>query len=266
MPGSAPPIFVHQLFYREAAANYHVAEHSQPQHQWYVCMHGTVLTRLNGREIELGSGQSVLYRPGVLREPRCRGRAPGYLIAHFTNIALGLDGICDRRLSMPLALRGDLLALIDEIRRPREDESRYLCSALLTRLLIGQRRATLAGYEAALQPLNTRVATDVVGRAESYMRANLHLSLDRAAIALAAGCSVPHLTRLFRLTGSTVFGRLNILRIERARSLLRETAVEVTSIAAAVGFASASHFAAVFRRHSRVSPSDYRRGGGYRYI
>lgn len=263
MLGGVPvaPIAIHELFYREAGTDYHIAEHAQPLLQWYVCVHGAVLTRLAGREIELGPGQSVLYRPGVLREPRCRGRAPGYLIAIFADHGLKLSAICDRRLALPLALRGDLLALIDELRGKRSDESRHLCQALLVRLLIGQRRAALAGREAP-PPQNARAVADMLGRAEEFMRAELHRPLERAEIAAAAGCSVPHLTRLFRLAGSTVVDRLTDLRLERARRLLRETGGGVAQVAAAVGFASASHFAAVFKRAAGVSPSDYRRGGG----
>ena len=63
----------------------------------------------------IGPGQSVLYRPGTLREPRCRGRAPGYLVALFANQGLDLDPLCDQVLDLPVALRPELNALIADV-------------------------------------------------------------------------------------------------------------------------------------------------------
>jgi AraC-like DNA-binding protein len=266
VPAARLPIVVRDLFYREAGPGYHVAEHDQPLHQWYVCIHGTVATRLAGTELVLGPGQSVLYRPGVRREPRCRGRAPGYLVAVFADRGLDLGPVCDRPLTMPLGLRGDLQALIAELQRPQGAESTHLANALLVRLLIGQRRAALAGRLEQL-PLNARAAEGIVGKAEAFMRANLHRHLTRAQVARAAGCSEPHLARLLRsAAGATVIDRLTVLRLERARALLRESGASVGAVAAQVGFASASHFAALFRQAAGMSPSDYRRAGGAAWV
>jgi hypothetical protein len=85
------PLSIDSLFYREADTAYHVQEHSQPLHQWYMCVHGSIAIRLEAGTSILGPGQSILYRPGTLREPRCRGRAPGYLVAIFHNRDLDLD-------------------------------------------------------------------------------------------------------------------------------------------------------------------------------
>lgn len=253
------PVEIRDLFYREAGRAYHVQPHSQPLHQWYVCVHGSVATRLDGKPIELAPGQSVLYRPGVVREPRTRGQAPGYFVAVFANHGLDLDPICDRVLDLPLALRDDLNALIAEIIHPQAPDSAHLTAALLVRLLIGQRRAA-HGAPAAL---NAKAVSDTVAQAEAFMREHLHEALDRAAIARAANCSVPHLTRLFRsATGETVLGRLLALRLAHARNLLRESDDSIGGVATACGFASFSHFARSFRAANGMAPSAYRRTGG----
>ncbi|EXF96622.1 hypothetical protein HK44_016055 [Pseudomonas fluorescens HK44] len=43
------------------------------------------------------------------------------------------------------------------------------------------------------------------------------------------------------------------------RRLLRETQLSVVTVANQVGYSNPSHFAQVFRKHTGLSPSDYRR-------
>jgi AraC-like DNA-binding protein len=253
------PLSIDSLFYREADTAYHVQEHSQPLHQWYMCVHGSIAIRLEAGTSILGPGQSILYRPGTLREPRCRGRAPGYLVAIFHNRELDLDPLCDQVLDLPLALRPELNALIAELVHPADQDSPYLRQALLVRLLIGQRRA----HRPSVSVLNAAAANGTVILAEEFMRSHLDQPLTRTSIAKAAHCSVPHLTRIFRTAAdTTVFARLTTLRLEKARELLRESDQPIGNIALATGFPSFSHFARTFKAATGLAPSAYRRTGG----
>ncbi|NCJ08422.1 helix-turn-helix domain-containing protein [Synechococcales cyanobacterium C] len=57
--------------------------------------------------------------------------------------------------------------------------------------------------------------------------------------------------------GSTVFGHLHELRLERSRQLLESGDMSVTAASHAVGFANRGHFAAAFRRRYGVNPGVY---------
>ena len=255
----AMPLRIESLFYREADTAYHVQEHAQALHQWYLCVHGSIAIRLNKQLVVLDPGQSVLYRPGTLREPRCRGRAPGYLVALFANHGLDLDPLCDQVLDLPVALRPELNALIAELMHPDGVDSSYLRQALLVRLLIGQRRA----QRHSVSILNAAAAHGTVQLAEDFMRDHLDQPLTRSEIAAAVHCSIPHLTRIFRTAAdTTVFARLTALRLEKARTLLRDSDQPIGSIALATGFPSFSHFARTFKRATGLAPSAYRRTGG----
>jgi len=59
--------------------------------------------------------------------------------------------------------------------------------------------------------------------------------------------------------GTTVFGYLHTIRMERARQLLEAGELSVAEAAQAVGFTNRSHFAIAFRRKFGVNPSIYRR-------
>jgi len=59
--------------------------------------------------------------------------------------------------------------------------------------------------------------------------------------------------------GTTVFGYLHEVRLERSRQLLETGTVNVTEAARAVGYVNRSYFASAFRRRFGMNPSAYSR-------
>jgi AraC-like DNA-binding protein len=49
-------------------------------------------------------------------------------------------------------------------------------------------------------------------------------------------------------------------KIEKAKELLADPALTVTDVAMTLGFSTSQYFATMFRRHTRMSPSEFRRG------
>jgi AraC family transcriptional regulator len=109
------------------------------------------------------------------------------------------------------------------------------------------------GESAALPGFKLKQVTD---RIESH----LDEEFDLEQLAKQAGLSKFHFHRLFRqATGvSPAKYQLNA-RMNEARRRLRETKQSVVSVALDLGFSSPSHFAQVFRRETRMTPSEYRR-------
>jgi len=80
-----------------------------------------------------------------------------------------------------------------------------------------------------------------------------------AALAEAVGLSLRQLDRLFvNHLGQTPTAFALRLRLERARTLLEQTAMSVTEVAVANGFASPAHFATAYRRAFGAAPSGHR--------
>ncbi len=79
---------------------------------------------------------------------------------------------------------------------------------------------------------------------------------------MAAACGIrrTHLNTIFQhLTGSTPMGYLARLRIERAKTLLRETDRKIIDIALDCGANSSQYFANTFKEATGMTPSEYRR-------
>jgi AraC family transcriptional regulator len=103
-----------------------------------------------------------------------------------------------------------------------------------------------------LPKASLRTALDYVGD-------NLAADLTVAEIAREANMSPYHFARMFKLsTGFSPHQYVIGQRIERARTLLRDTDLPVGVVAREVGFASPSHFAQQFRRLVGVPPRLFR--------
>jgi AraC-like DNA-binding protein len=79
-------------------------------------------------------------------------------------------------------------------------------------------------------------------------------------LARSAHCSAGQLARIFPAqTGFSVHAYQQHIRLRASLQLLRETPLELSAVAAQLGFASHSHFSTVFRRQFGISPSEFAR-------
>ena len=76
------------------------------------------------------------------------------------------------------------------------------------------------------------------------------------------GLSTSHFRYLFKqATGQPFHKYLVSLRLEKARRMLVEQGLPVSTVAKAVGFSALSHFSRAFAQRFSVSPTSLRRGG-----
>lgn len=99
-----------------------------------------------------------------------------------------------------------------------------------------------------------------IRRAIAYMRANVAVDFDMAALATEAGLSRAHFFALFqRETQTTPLVYANALRVEAAIRKLTEQRQPVVDISYMLGFSAPGHFARFFRQHVGITPTEYRR-------
>lgn len=96
-------------------------------------------------------------------------------------------------------------------------------------------------------------------RVTAYIESNLHRDLRLAKLAAVTHMSPFHFARLFkRATGLSPHRYVVQRRIRAATTLLATSTSSISSIAQAVGFRTASHFATTVRRITGVTPSAHR--------
>jgi AraC family transcriptional regulator len=128
---------------------------------------------------------------------------------------------------------------------------------LVVELLIGLHRA--AGSPASTPPAVRPRQREAIEAVRRHIDAHLGEDLDLATLAALGHTSPFHFSRLFRaVTGLPPHRYLRRARLERAEQLLAGGDATVTQVAHQVGFSSVSHFIAAFRRHTTLTPGQYR--------
>jgi AraC family transcriptional regulator len=99
-----------------------------------------------------------------------------------------------------------------------------------------------------------------LGRACDYMMERMCDDISLQDVATAVGLSAGHFAFAFkRSLGVTPHAWLRRQRIDRAKRLLRDPTLDLTTIALTVGYANQSAFGVAFRRETGHTPGDYRR-------
>ena len=99
----------------------------------------------------------------------------------------------------------------------------------------------------------------IVERGRQLILSSYRRELGVAEIAEQLSLSKNYFGQLFKSqTGMTVSEYLNLVRIEKAKALLKETTLKVYEIADEVGFTDSFYFSSVFKKLVGVSPKEYR--------
>ena len=200
---------------------------------------------LDGAHVEACEFLSLRLHPSVVE--RAAGDIPG---GGRPEIAPRI-GAAD-----PLAARmlGDLLRELKAGARGDGSYAEALVAALclhLVRHYSAAPQATL-GREGGLPAY-------VLSAVVAFIDDSLERNLSVAVVARAAGLSPPRFGRAFKAaTGKGVRQYVDERRVEKAKSLLASGELPVEEVARRVGFRSARHFAAAFRRLTGLSPQSYR--------
>jgi len=120
------------------------------------------------------------------------------------------------------------------------------------------RRPSPRIYRGGLTPARLRKVVELV-----HAKMDGDLSLEE--LADAAGLSITHFSQMFReSTGQSPHQFVLQRRIERAKEMLRAAESCILDVAVACGFKSQEHFARVFRKVCRASPTEYRQEFAHR--
>lgn len=108
---------------------------------------------------------------------------------------------------------------------------------------------------------SVRLKQSLTAQIQSYINEHINKEFALDDMASALGISKSHMCRQFHNeTGDTILHYLQQRRIEVAQNLLLYSSQDISSIAAQLCFNSQSHFGAVFKKYTGMSPYRYRNG------
>ncbi len=151
--------------------------------------------------------------------------------------------------------------LLGQLARSLAEETGH---GAMDRLLAESLAAALAmrvarRFTPSLSPALPDLPRQRVRRVLDYIEAHLDAELTLAELADVACLSPYHFSRCFKRTIGVGPQRYTVQRrIERAKALIRRNDQTLAIVAAMVGFADQSHFTAVFRRETGMTPGRFR--------
>jgi AraC-like DNA-binding protein len=102
-------------------------------------------------------------------------------------------------------------------------------------------------------------------RAAHYIQENCHRPLNLEEVARQVGFSTNYFSRIFKGAFGTGFAQYCLQqRLERAKNLLRKSALPTHHVSQESGFASVTHFCVVFKQATGMTPQQYRDQTGNR--
>ncbi|AIQ65642.1 AraC family transcriptional regulator [Paenibacillus stellifer] len=151
--------------------------------------------------------------------------------------------------------RGSLLNELQQMlaMEEGEDEFEAECSKLLYQLLLDLKKLLPA-------PVNRDYGMERIRPVLRHIAENLERPLPLAELGDIAGVSPQYLCRLFQKTLKLrPLAYINQERINRSKKLMfSEAGRKIYEIAGLVGYENPSYFCAVFKRHTGMSPEDFK--------
>lgn len=124
-------------------------------------------------------------------------------------------------------------------------------------LMVTPPRNLQSGY--AVAPLSRPHGDERIKQIEDLLQSRFNQDIVLEAVAAEHAMSPRNLLRRFKAaTGHLPGEYLQLLRVSAARQLLERGRAPVRKVAAAVGYEDSSYFRGIFKRHTGMTPTDYR--------
>lgn len=204
------------------------------------------------RRYDLLPGDFFLIPPNTPGEPHV-DQPVGHLYMHFSTQE-PYASIAPEIFHYPLTrdIQNLVTGLVGGIKRQQNDSQHFRMKALAL--------IHLALTRIPANRLLPHRADDRIDRVLEHITTHLAAGLSNANLARIAGLHTNAFTRLFRnVVGESPQRYINTKRIDRACTMLHNTAISMEEAAASLGFCDRYHFSRVFKQRRGIGPAAFQR-------
>jgi AraC family transcriptional activator of pobA len=244
-----------------------VKEHRHPWFEFNYISEGSAYTTLNGSEFLTVAGQVYIIPPGLFHSHRhynhegdngfClrwqleKTEAPGM---HLKLSECAQDIIRTLSACRTYGIQMNACELVEKVSRAK---NLTVKQSVFVQWLISLYE--FWGGKSSEKPYQNDHEKILVQQAMLYLSEYYANDLSVQDVADSLNVSYRHLARIFKhVTGNTIIEKLNDIRINEAKKLLKDTDKPIYEIAREVGFDNEYYFTTVFSCHSHITPSKFK--------
>lgn len=223
---------------------------------------------------ELADGQLLIHRPNEIHSLICSDNdAPNVIIIGFECENDALRQFASSPVTLRTSQKKMLADLLKEgmgvyappynmpyVKRMHKREAIPYGADQILKLKLEMFLILLVRGKMKSDTRASKLAVDIGGikGVHRYVCEHYNQKITLEQLCLLFGTNKTTLCDEFRRAyGSTIFGYINMLRVERAKKLLREGEMSITDISTELGFSSIHYFCRVFKKLVGKSPKDF---------
>jgi len=233
---------------------------------------GECVVKCNSAEFTVKAGDLVVVNSNELHQAHCLTETAEYfcIIVDTSLIQSRYIDICDTKYIKPIYHNQILFknkiennaqasqyilefVMEYESKNPGYELSIKACIyQLLVFLLRNHVQVVLTSDEYTARMRNLKRFNNLI----EYIENNYSSKITIEQLCTMAHISRFHFCHIFKdMTGKSLGEYLNLLRINKAYSMLKDSELNITEVAAACGFDDANYFSRLFKKYKKVSPS-----------
>ena len=240
---------------------------------------GAIGVIADDRKYSLSKGDIIFHKPNEFHNLTANGRiAPNLIILSFSSKSPGIKWFNERKLRIGNEEKNLLARILHEARNAFSSDfsdswlpelqrrqsqiigSEQMIKLYLEQMLIGliRKEQHISLRREPASPLREKSAKDAFNKTINYFEKHIIDSPNLDTICRTTGYSCTHIENIFKEeTGRSVMEYFKLLKLEKAKDLIREGDYTFTEIASKLNYSSLHYFSKVFKKYLGMTPSEY---------
>ena len=252
------------------------------RHEFYEMVYikkGNAVFEISGQPAPIGPNDIVIIKPRQPHKFVVKSQAGCEFIVlnfkfenpangEFSEVSLGefLNFVSSKEagpfITLKVSQKNEIINIMNRILKEKDSEdigSDFLQHLLVLELFVLISRALKMEWENSIKNKSPKVR-ELVQVSVKYINNNFERDISLGDIAKFVFLSPSYFIRAFKEeTGISPINYLLKVRIERAKELLVESDMKISDIALNVGFSNQQRFNEIFKKHTKITPLQYRK-------